>query len=64
MIVESICKIAQGLGVEVIAEGVETPEQHAALAELGCTGFQGFLLGRPQPLRAEVEPEDAAVKAA
>ena len=64
MIVESICKIAKGLGIEVIAEGVETPEQHAALVELGCTGFQGFLLGRPQPLEAKIEAEDAAIKAA
>lgn len=52
MIVQSICQIAASLGVVVIAEGVETREQHAVLVELGCTGFQGYLLGRPEPLDA------------
>ncbi|WP_417583748.1 putative bifunctional diguanylate cyclase/phosphodiesterase [Pelagibacterium sp.] len=64
MIVESICKIAQSLGVDVIAEGVETPEQHAALLDLGCTGFQGFLLGRPLSLGAEIAAQTGAVQAA
>ncbi|AEQ53050.1 putative bifunctional diguanylate cyclase/phosphodiesterase [Pelagibacterium halotolerans] len=64
MIVESICKIAKGLGIEVIAEGVETREQHAALADLGCTGFQGFLLGRPRPLGDEVGAQDETIEAA
>lgn len=51
MIVSAICDIARSLPVEVIAEGVETQEQLAMLQRAGCTGFQGFLLGRPQPLR-------------
>ena len=50
MIVQSICRIAASLGVDVIAEGVETPEQHAMLAKLGCKGFQGYLVGRPHPI--------------
>lgn len=64
MIVQSICRIAAGLGVAVIAEGVETPEQHKVLAELGCTGFQGYLLGHPQPLEAVLAAESRAVAAA
>ncbi|RDE08090.1 putative bifunctional diguanylate cyclase/phosphodiesterase [Pelagibacterium lacus] len=64
MIVQSICRIAADLGVAVIAEGVETPEQHAVLAELGCTGFQGFLLGRPEPLETILAAEGRAVAAA
>src|SRR5690606_33015126 len=52
MIVQSICRIAASLGVMVVAEGIETPEQHAVLVELGCTAFQGYLLGRPEPLDA------------
>ena len=50
MIVSAICDIARSLPVEVIAEGVETPEQLAMLQRAGCTGLQGFLLGRPLPL--------------
>jgi len=50
MIVSAICDIARSLPVEVIAEGVETAEQLAVLQRAGCTGFQGFLLGRPQSL--------------
>jgi len=51
MIVTAVCDIARSLPVDVIAEGVETPEQFARLKACGCTGFQGYLLGRPKPLR-------------
>ena len=50
MIVSAICNIAQSLPAEVIAEGIETPEQLALLVSAGCTGFQGYLLGRPAAL--------------
>ena len=50
---EAICaailRMAQGLALGVIAEGVETPGQHAWLRERGCDEFQGFLLARPAP---------------
>ena len=59
MIVTAICDIARSLPVDVIAEGVETQEQFKLLKLAGCTGFQGFLLGRPQPLR-EMEAVAAA----
>jgi EAL domain-containing protein (putative c-di-GMP-specific phosphodiesterase class I) len=36
-------------GFEVVAEGVETPEQLAGLRSIGCDFFQGYLLGRPMP---------------
>ncbi len=49
-IVSAICAIARSMPVDVIAEGVETGEQLALLQQAGCTGLQGFLLGRPQPL--------------
>lgn len=50
LIVAAICKIARSLDVAVVAEGVETEEQMALLERSGCTGFQGYLLGRPAPL--------------
>ncbi|HXN15478.1 MAG TPA: EAL domain-containing protein, partial [Usitatibacter sp.] len=46
-IVTAIVAMARSLGVEVVAEGVETEEQLAELTRLGCHRAQGFLLGRP-----------------
>lgn len=39
--------LAKRLNLEVLAEGIETPEQQAMLASLGVTGAQGYLFGRP-----------------
>ena len=50
VLVAAICEIGQVLGVEVIAEGVETEAQLAALRDVGCSAAQGYLLGRPKPL--------------
>ena len=47
---ESVVGVARALGVDVIAEGVETPGQLGALCGLGCGFAQGFLLSRPLPL--------------
>ncbi len=46
-IVTAIVAMAKSLGVEVVAEGVETEEQLARLIELGCHRAQGFLLASP-----------------
>ena len=48
-IVATILAMAQNLGLEVIAEGVETAEQLAHLAATHCQEYQGYLLGRPMP---------------
>jgi EAL domain-containing protein (putative c-di-GMP-specific phosphodiesterase class I) len=42
--------IARGLGLDVMAEGVETAEQLAFLREHGCRHMQGYLLAKPVPL--------------
>ena len=46
-LVRAILALAGTLGIETIAEGVETEEQRSALIELGCHLGQGYLLGRP-----------------
>ncbi|MEM0948818.1 MAG: EAL domain-containing protein, partial [Pseudomonadota bacterium] len=49
VITETIVILARRLGVEVLAEGVETPEELAILSRLGCSAVQGYHLGRPMP---------------
>jgi diguanylate cyclase (GGDEF)-like protein len=46
-VVTAIIQLAHGLGMTVIAEGVETAEQHRTLAELGCDFCQGYYFARP-----------------
>lgn len=46
-IVEAVIGLARTLGLQVVAEGVETSAQLAALRRLGCTRVQGFRLGHP-----------------
>jgi diguanylate cyclase (GGDEF)-like protein len=46
-IVQTIINLARDMGMKVVAEGVETPEQKESLIKMGCFGFQGYLLGRP-----------------
>jgi diguanylate cyclase (GGDEF)-like protein/PAS domain S-box-containing protein len=48
-IVTGVMSIAHSLGVRVVAEGVETGEQAALLADLGCDEVQGFYFGVPVP---------------
>lgn len=50
-IVQTIIAMAQTLNLNVIAEGVETKEQQALLLESGCKQFQGYLFGKPAPIK-------------
>jgi len=49
-IVQSIVSMGKNLGLEVIAEGVETEAQLERLVKCGCPAFQGYLFARPLPL--------------
>jgi len=51
-IVEMIVALSRGMGVSVVAEGVETAEQAKVLRELGCDLGQGYLFGRPMDAEA------------
>jgi EAL domain-containing protein (putative c-di-GMP-specific phosphodiesterase class I) len=42
--------MADALGIDTVAEGVERPQEASSLAELGCTAAQGYLYGAPGPL--------------
>ena len=46
-IIKTIVDLARNFSVKVTAEGVETAEQAALLAALGCDTAQGFYFGRP-----------------
>jgi diguanylate cyclase (GGDEF)-like protein/PAS domain S-box-containing protein len=46
-VIKTIISLAHGLGMKVIAEGVETDAQLKLLRELGCDKAQGYLFGRP-----------------
>ncbi len=48
-IVETILALGHGLGLSIIAEGVETQEELDCLRTCGCEQFQGYLFGRPMP---------------
>ncbi|MDL5030995.1 EAL domain-containing protein [Pelomonas sp. APW6] len=47
VIARTVVALGQTFGLQVIAEGVETPEQRDALLRIGCKRFQGYLFGRP-----------------
>lgn len=51
-IARTITALAHSMGLEVIAEGVETEQQREFLVRQGCEFFQGYLSGRPMPVEA------------
>jgi diguanylate cyclase (GGDEF)-like protein len=78
LLVRSTIDLAHSLGLQVTAEGVETPVAQALLAGMGCDLAQGYLIARPMPMadlitflgqeavliRAQVRPQPAAIRQA
>lgn len=54
-IVKAILALAQNMGIQAIAEGVETPEQAQLLSSFGCDEIQGNLISRPLPAERVAE---------
>ena len=54
-IVNAIVSMAQALGLDLVAEGVETAEQAAYLRERGCYSLQGYLISKPVPIQELVK---------
>jgi diguanylate cyclase (GGDEF)-like protein len=62
-VARAIIELGTSFQLNVVAEGIEKPEQHAHLVDLGCTHGQGFLYARPVPAD-QVEPLLAAERLA
>ena len=63
IIVQTIIAMSHHMGLDVIAEGVETPQAKEFLLSKGCDKYQGYLFGRPEPFdslrqRLRVPPTD------
>ena len=63
-IVRSIVALCHGLGLQVVAEGVERPAQLEFLAQCGPIGVQGYLLAYPVEANVAVETAQAAAERA
>jgi diguanylate cyclase (GGDEF)-like protein/PAS domain S-box-containing protein len=50
-IIRAIVALANSFRMKITAEGVETPEDFARMQELGCHKIQGYLFGKPMPVR-------------
>jgi diguanylate cyclase (GGDEF)-like protein len=49
-IAKAVIDLAQAMDISVVAEGVETDQQHTLLNDLGCLSYQGYLFSPPLPL--------------
>jgi diguanylate cyclase (GGDEF)-like protein len=56
-LVRAVTQLAHGMGMETVAEYVETPEICMRLIELGVQFGQGYAIGRPRPLERILQPE-------
>ncbi|MGR3503010.1 putative bifunctional diguanylate cyclase/phosphodiesterase [Pseudaestuariivita sp.] len=52
--IAAILTMSERLGLETLAEGIETPGEHAMVAQLGCSAVQGFGISRPMPFEKTI----------
>jgi diguanylate cyclase (GGDEF)-like protein/PAS domain S-box-containing protein len=52
VLIEATLRVARTLGLDTVAEGIETPEQATLMASMGCEKGQGFLFSKPLELDA------------
>ena len=57
-VVAAVLALARALDIEVVAEGIETEIQYAALQAMGCDMGQGYWIGRPAPVAHGAAPAD------
>lgn len=61
-IISSIVDMAKKIGVQTLAEGIETKEQYEFLREIGCEKVQGYFFGRPRPCETTLIDESGGMK--
>jgi EAL domain-containing protein (putative c-di-GMP-specific phosphodiesterase class I) len=57
-VMRGIVTLANAFGLPTVVEDIETQGQADLLLKVGCTYFQGYLFGRPEPLSPSAEPSD------
>jgi EAL domain-containing protein (putative c-di-GMP-specific phosphodiesterase class I) len=64
--IRTLVALARNIGMRVIVEGIEEPDQLELIRSLGANDVQGFLMGRPtsNPIEAFLNPADAAKRPA
>ena len=53
--IAAIVSLSERLGIQTLAEGVETPSELSFLSQLGCTHLQGFAVARPMPFEQTLD---------
>lgn len=59
IIVQMIIRLAERLGIGIVAEGVETESQFETLKSIGCGEIQGYYISRPKPISEFLALESA-----
>jgi diguanylate cyclase (GGDEF)-like protein len=54
-IIKSVVTLGRGLGMDIVAEGIETPYEASMMTRFGCTELQGFYFARPLPVEEMVK---------